>query len=106
MSQGVKRGACPKPPELPLIVRVLQLQDLLGAVRVYQAASYRLAGRQLPQSEQAQPIVRPDPLVVVRVGEGQGEQALLLEVRLVNAGEAARDHRRAAEEPGTQGGVL
>src|SRR5579863_5035440 len=102
----IERGACPEPGKLPLAVGMLQLEDLLGAVRVYQAAFYRLAGRQLPQSEEAQPIVRADPVVVIRMGEGQGEKALLLEVRFVNAGETARDHRCAAQESRREGRVL
>ena len=38
--------------------------------------------------------------------EGEGEEALLFEVGLVYAGEAAGYDGRASEEPGGQGGVL
>ena len=47
-----------------------------------------------------------DDVVVGRVGEGQGEHALLLQVGLVDAGKGADDHCSAAEVAGLQGSVL
>ena len=76
------------------------------AVRVRDAALDRLAGRQLREADEADAIVLADLVVVGRVAERQRQQALLLQVGLVDAREAARDDGRAAEQARRQRGVL
>jgi hypothetical protein len=58
------------------------------------------------QVEHVDAVVLADQVVGGRVGEGQRQHALLLQVGLVDAGEAAHDDHLAAAEPGLHGGVL
>ena len=51
-------------------------------------------------------VVLADLVVGGRVGEGERQQALLLQVRLVDAGEAAGEDHLGVAEPGLHGGVL
>ena len=53
-----------------------------------------------------QTVVGADKLPVGRVVEDQGQDALLLQVGLGDAGETASDDRPAAQEAGRHGGVL
>ncbi len=46
---------------------------------------HRLAGSQIIQVEHAQPIIHFNLVVVFRIGKRQWQDALLLEIRLVNA---------------------
>ena len=57
-------------------------------------------GRQLPESDQAHPVVLADAVVVGWIGEGERQKALLLEVGLVDAGEAAGYDRRTPSRRG------
>ena len=59
----------------------------------------RAAGREVGEADDVDGVVGLDPLVVVGVGERQGEHALLLQVRLVDAGERPHDHRPAVHVP-------
>ena len=102
----VQGGALPEPFQLGLAVGVVQQQGFAAAVAVLHPALDRLAGGEVLQADEADAVVLPDAVVVIRVGEGQGQQALLFEVAFVDAGEAADDDRRAAEETGRQGGVF
>src|SRR5207245_158556 len=65
-----------------------------------------LPGRHAGQTEEAHPVVFADAIVVGRVLERQGQQSLLLQVRLVDPREAARDDGRAIQETRREGGVL
>ena len=104
--ERVQGRAGAEPGELGGCVGVAQ-PDLLGAaVGVADQAGDMLAGGEPGQVQQAQPVVGGQPLVVGRIIEGERQQALLLEVALVDAGQAAGDHRRAAQQPRRQGGVL
>ena len=57
------------------------------------AAPHRLVGREVGEAEHADAVVLADLVVGGRVGERQRQQALLLQVRLVDAGEAAGEDR-------------
>src|SRR5262249_52755234 len=82
-------------------------RDLLARpVGVEEGALHRPARRELREAEQAQPIAGADPLVVGRITEAEREDALLLQVRFVDAREALRDDRGAAEPARGEGGVL
>jgi DNA-binding transcriptional LysR family regulator len=70
---------------------MIQPKRLGRAVGAHQAALDRLPGLELPQSQQAYPIICAYAVVVRTLCESQREKALLLEVGFVNAGEAARD---------------
>src|SRR5437870_2422062 len=77
-----------------------------AALGVLDQALARLARRHVAQPEQADPVVLAKPIVVGRALERQRQEALLLQVGLVDPGEAADDDRRPAQEPGTERGVL
>ena len=64
------------------------------------------ARREVGKADQADPVVLADALVVGRIAEGQREQALLLQVRLVDPREATGDDRGPAEQPWRQRGVF
>ena len=51
------------------------------------------------ESDEADAVVLADAVVVVGIGEGEGQEALLLEVGLVDPGEAAGDDRGSAQQP-------
>ena len=65
-----------------------------------------LVGGEVGEADEADAVVLADAVVVGGVLEGEGEEALLFEVGLVDAGEAAGYDGRASEEPGGEGGVL
>src|SRR5688572_20835029 len=102
----VERGAAAEPVQLAGGKRVVQPQGFARPVGVTDAALDGLAGGQARQADQAQAVVLADPVVVGRILERQREQPLLLEVRLVDAGEAARDDGGAAQQARAEGGVL
>ncbi len=64
------------------------------------------SGRQVGQAEERQLVVLADLVVDRRVGEREREHALLLQVRLVDAGEAADEDDLAVPEARLHGGVL
>ena len=63
---------------------------------VVEVAGQRLSGGQLLEARQAHPVRLLDPVVVCGLLEGQRQQPLFFQVRLVDSGEAARDHGGAA----------
>jgi hypothetical protein len=70
-------------------------------VRPVRVAEHALDGRsggQMGEPHQAQQVVLADALVVCGLGEGQRQEPLLLEVGLVDAGEAPGDDSRAVEQ--------
>ena len=58
-----------------------------------------LAGGEVLEADDGDAVVAADAVVVGRVGEGEGEDSLLLQVRLMDAGEAAHHHGLAAQVP-------
>ncbi len=82
-------------------------QRLGSAVLVANNASHRPAGRQIGHTDEADTVVLPNALVVIRILECKRQQPLLFQIRLVNACEAAGDHRATpAEKPRGERGVL
>ena len=74
-------------------------QRLGSVVRVANNAAHWTAGRQIDHTDQADAVVLSNALVVIRALECQRQQPLLFLIRLVNARDAAGDHRHAAEKP-------
>ena len=66
----------------------------------------RDARGEIAQIGERDPVAFLNLLVVRRVGEGQGQDSLLLQVTLMDARERLRDDRRAAEIARGHGGVL
>ena len=82
-------------------------RDLLRrAVLMVEAQRQVLARRDALEAEDVDLVARPHLLVVRGVDERQREHALLLQVRLVDARERARDDREPAEEARLERGVL
>ena len=85
---------------------VVQADGVGGVVGVVDGAEDGLVGGEVCEVCEADAVVLTDAVVVGGVLEGEWEQALLLEVGLVDAGEAAGYDGGASEEPGGEGGVL
>ena len=79
---------------------------LLRAIRMLQHERQVLARRERLEANDIDLVVRPHLVVVRGVHERQREHALLLEIRLVDTRERARDDREAAEEARLERGVL
>src|SRR5262249_39488493 len=77
-----------------------------GAVGLADLAPHGRFGRQVRQAEHADAVVLADLVVGGRVSECEGQDALLLEVGLVDAGERTSEYGAAVSEPGLHGGVL
>lgn len=65
-----------------------------------------VAAQDRVQSDGLDDVARVDPRVVGLVGEGQRDDALLEQIRLVYPGEAAGEYDLGAEESRLQRGVL
>ncbi len=65
-------------------------KSTVDAVGLDDLGGDRLVGCEVGQAEEREPVVLLDLVVHRRVGEGERQHALLLQVRLVDAGEAAR----------------
>ncbi len=74
-----------------------QAQGLLGSVGMLYQKRKDLARGQIIQTCQADPIILPDTVVVIGILEGKVQQPLLLQIRFVDAGEAAGDDSGAAQ---------
>lgn len=79
---------------------MVELYALRGAVGVVDGALDGLVGGEVCQVCEADAVVLLDEVVVGGVPEREGKEALLLEVGLVDAGEAAGYDGSASEEPG------
>ncbi len=77
-----------------------------GAVGVVDPTGDGQVRRQVGQAEDADPVVGLDLVVGRGVGEPEGEEALLLQVRLGDPGEGTGQDRGPAHEAGLHGGVL
>src|SRR6266705_6030063 len=69
-------------------------------------ALYGLTRRQVLESDEAYTVVLTEAVVVRRVTERERQQPLLLQVALVDAGEAAHDDRHTAQQPRRQSGMF
>ena len=95
----------------------LEPLDLLGAERLHAFEGHDravglddlaldvLAGHR-GEAEHVDAVVLTDLVVGGRIGEGQRHEALLLQVRLVDAGEAASEDHHTTAEPGLHRSVL
>ena len=79
---------------------VVEADGVGGAVGVVDGAEDGLVGGEVGEADEADAVVLADAVVVGGVLEGEGEEALLFEVGLVDAGEAAGYDGSASEEPG------
>lgn len=60
----------------------------------------------LRQPEQADPVIRPETIIVCNLAKGQWKHPLLLEVALVYPSERLRDDSHSIKEPRLEGSVL
>ena len=98
--EQVQRRTQLEPRYLRLPVGVVKHQGFGVAVAVLDAAFHGLARGQVVQAHQADAVILLNPVVIGGIREGEGQQTLLLEVALVDAGKAADDDRRAAQQAG------
>ena len=85
---------------------MIEAQFFFRAIGVVEDRLDWLARGEFAQSHDADAVVFLNPVVVCRIAEGEGEKALLLQVSLVDPGEAAGDDRGPVEQPWRQGGVF
>src|SRR5262249_32463024 len=104
--EEVQRRPALEPLDLRRAVRVVQRERLRRAVRMAHDARDRLAGSEIREPRQADAVVLADLVVVRGVGERERQQALLLQVALVDAREGPGDHGRSAQKARRQGRML
>jgi predicted aminopeptidase len=95
--EEVERRSCLEPLDLLRGERVPQADAVRPAVRMMEDGFHLAPRRQLAKSQEADPVVPPHLVVVGGVREGEGQQPLLLQVRLVDPREAAGNDRRPAQ---------
>ena len=86
--ESVQGGAGTEPAQLLLVVGVLRLEAFLRAVFMREFDDDAAVGRKGVQVENRDAVLFLNLVVVGRIHEGECEDALLLEVGLVDAGEA------------------
>src|SRR6516165_8635816 len=96
--EQVQRRALAEPLQLGGAESMVKAQRLARSVRVSDTAFDGLAWCYTGQSEEAQPIVGTDAVVIRWVLEGQRQQALLFQIGFVYPRKAAGDHRRTSEQ--------
>ena len=104
--EGVESGTGLEPCQLLFVVAVLGFEAFLLAVGVGEFDGHVLARGEILQTENGDAILFLDLVVVGRVHEGQRQHALLLEVGLVDAGQALGEHHANAQIAGFHGGVF
>src|SRR5712691_11113826 len=102
----IQCGALPKPLELRGAEGMREEERVGGAIGMRDAALHRLAGRQIRKPHEADAVVFAYPVIIGCITERQCQQSLLLEVRLVDAGEGSGDDRGTAEQARRERGVL
>ena len=102
---GVQGRAVAEPLDLGLVEGVAELDIVRLAILGVDAHRDGLADGELG-AHQVDLVIRLDLVVVRRVGEGQREHTLLLQVGLVDTGEAAGDDGKTAQVAGLQSGML
>src|SRR5260370_26930480 len=106
LSERVQGGARLEPADLLVGHGVEALDRDRLASRLVDHHLHRLARGQPGQPFDADPVRLLEQVVVRRLGERERQDPLLLEVRLVDAGEALDDHDLAAEVPRRHGRML
>ena len=102
----VEGGTGLEPCPLLFVVGVAQRDVVDGAILVVGDESELGTRSELGEAHDVEHVLFLDLVVVGSVLEGEGEHALLLEVRFVNAGEALHDHGLHAEEARFHGGMF
>ena len=102
----VEGGTCLEPCPLLFVVGVAQGDVVHRAVLVVGDERELRTRSELGEAHDVEHVLFLDLVVVGSVLEGEGEHALLLEVRFVDAGEALHDHGLHAEEARFHGGVF
>lgn len=87
-----------EPFQLRRAERVREPQRLGCTIRVSDTARHRFARFYLLQPNEAEAVLLADAVVVSRVLEGQRQQALLLQIRLMDARIAPGDDGRAPQK--------
>src|SRR5579885_134830 len=87
-----------KPINLLLSHRVIETDLLLGAVLMVQNHLHQAVRSELVQPNQINPILFLHFVVIGRIGKSESKNTLLLQVGLVNAGEALHYYSFAAQE--------
>ena len=96
--EQVQRRSQPEPLDLGGAQGVVQTQRFGGPVGVVDGTGHGLAGRQFSQPGQADAVVLTNLVVVSGVAERQCQQALFLQIRFVDASEAAGYDRATAQQ--------
>src|SRR5262249_3610520 len=106
LRQEIEGGSGPKPAQLRVAEGMSEAQRLGRSISVLEPTLHGFSGCEAPQSEQADSVILPDPVVVLCVRACERQQTLLLSVRFVNARKTAGDHGDAAEQSRAQSCVL
>lgn len=83
---SVEGGAGVEPGDLLLVEGVVQHNRVAATVRVLQHSCQRLSGLEVVEANDADFVIGANFVVVSLVGEGEGEHALFLQIRLVDPG--------------------
>ena len=102
----VEGGACLEPCPLLFVVSVAEGDVIDGAILVVGDERELGTRGELGETDDVEHVLFLDLVVVGGVLEGEGEHALLLEVRFVDAGEALHDHGLHAEEARFHGSMF
>jgi hypothetical protein len=106
----IQRTSRSQPPNLILAHRVLRLNlhDLSRALLLHPQLDHasQIARDEIGDADGGDRVASGDEGVIGLVGEPEGEDALLLEVGLVDSGKGAGDDEGAAVEAGLEGGVF
>lgn len=95
-----------EPPDLVLVVGVVQLELVHGTILMVQSAGEGNPGCELGQAQDGHLVSWLHLLVVGRICEDQGKHTLFLEVGLVDAREGSHDDGPSAEMARFERGML
>src|SRR5207249_11631156 len=105
-SGRVPRRTGLKPSQRLVAAALHRLDRLRTSVELPDRHGHGLAGGQLREAGHADAVLRAKTVVVARVLESERQDALILEIRLVDAGEALDENHRTAKIPRRHGRVL
>ena len=105
-ADDVEGGASFEPVDLLGVVAVVHGDGVGGAIAVIEYKAEGNTGGEGGKTDHVDEVVFLDEVVVLFVGEGQAEHALLFEVGLVDPGEGLDEDNPYAEVAGLHGCVL
>src|ERR1700722_2006838 len=105
LADDVECTAGPESLELVMAERVGTAELPTAPVGLGESTGHRRVRGQLGQVEDRDEVVFADDVVRRRIGEGQREETLLLQVRLMDPGEGAGQDHEPAAVPGFHGGM-